>query len=77
MGDESRQVQYRTMSVDALVSVSKIKYLNKLASTMFEIPKPILVQRDSAIVPSESDDTIVQCVQTGGAGQLRVNVLSR
>ena len=65
------------MSVDALVRVNKIKYINKLASPVFEGPQPILVQRDSAIVPSESDDTIVQCVQTGGAGQLQVNVISR
>ena len=35
------------------------------------------MQRDPAIVPLESDVTIVQCVRTGGAGQLRGNVLSR
>ena len=32
------------------------------------------MQRDPAIVPSQSDYTIVQCVQTGGAGLFQGNV---
>ena len=51
--------------------------MHELASPLFESPQAALVQRDPAIVPSQSDDTLVQYVQTGGTGQLRGNVLSR
>ena len=41
------------------------------------VPNTSLVQRDPAIILSQFYDNIVQCVQTGGAGHLRGNVLSR
>ena len=68
-----------TMSMDAVViRVNKInKEITKLTLPLFEGPQPALVQRYPAMVPSQSDDTIVQCVQTDGAGQLRGNALSR
>ena len=55
--------------------------MNELVSRLFEGPQTALAQRDPAIVPSQSDDGIVQCVhcpdRRGGATPRQYALLLR